>query len=624
MKVNIQKLQLGGGLGSLFSATTINQQSPTQNITSVGDDEKKGPTILSKETLNKLRSDDYGLPNELDQFEVDLMELEYKLDHNYHVDPLEIAQIRAKAGRLIAQAGHLKKAEEHAFAKNALDDVAVDHRGFIYALTKKGVERVAFSKFNPEKHQALTYSELVELRRQSPQLINDYQSISVISRATSIEETNKFIYDILDKIKESETKTEAVTTLRAIDARVGGSRVKAMSDADFMALKDIAYLADKVGLDTVFKTSQLSQNSNLQHAYNYILEMLPKNMRAQLEATYLVNGGKYKDLKSHVGELIETATMTINEQKYHYSISPETGINDANKSDTKGQQFVNLTALETLANGDAHPATLKVIGATATGVQMTLHGTGLPQLYDKNNNLLGAGTVQYVLDQGLGESSDKDGIYFGDQKIDPATLNQFLYKGEEVLKMAVPVDENGAPNTTLLKKVNEALSHCARTKMSIPDMQQYWEMQDLPGAIDDNGNFIGNGEIQVEDFYVFSGITTLATVGDIEANELAREIRKGREHENEINRINQTLADANQNKKGDAKLELPTQWWRRDSKQPLVTAPIFIKCSKNPGSQQGYGAGHGPRTVLNTYDQFVSKTQADGNIDTQTTSMLYE
>jgi hypothetical protein len=191
------------------------------------------------------------------------MELEYKLDHNYHVDPLEIAQIRAKAGRLIAQAGHLKKAEEHAFAKNALDDIAVDHRGFIYALTKKGVERVAFSKFNPDKHQALTYSELVELRRQSPQLINDYQSISVISRATSIEETNKFIYEILDKVKESETKTEAVTTLRAIDARVGGNRVKAMSDADFMALKDIAYMADKVGLDTVFKTSQLSQNSNL-------------------------------------------------------------------------------------------------------------------------------------------------------------------------------------------------------------------------------------------------------------------------------------------------------------------------------------------------------------------------
>jgi predicted ATP-binding protein involved in virulence len=129
-----------------------------------------------------------------------------------------------------------------------------------------------------------------------------------------------------------------------------------------------------------------------------------------------------------------------------------------------------------------------------------------------------------------------------------------LYKGEEVLKLAVPVDDNGAPNTILLKKVNDALSHCARTKMSIPDMQQYWEMQDLPGAIDDNGNFIGNGEVKVEDFYVFSGITTLATVGDIEANELAREIRKGQEHENEIDRINQTLANANQNKKGDAKI----------------------------------------------------------------------
>jgi predicted ATP-binding protein involved in virulence len=129
-----------------------------------------------------------------------------------------------------------------------------------------------------------------------------------------------------------------------------------------------------------------------------------------------------------------------------------------------------------------------------------------------------------------------------------------LYKGEDVLKIAVPVDDNGAPNTTLLKKVNDALSHCARTKMSVQDMQLYWQTQGLPGAIDDDGKFIGDEEIKVEDFYVFSGITTLATVGDIEANELAREIRKGQEHENEIDRINQTLAEANQNKEGDAKI----------------------------------------------------------------------
>jgi hypothetical protein len=85
-------------------------------------------------------------------------------------------------------------------------------------------------------------------------------------------------------------------------------------------------------------------------------------------------------------------------------------------------------------------------------------------------------------------------------------------------------------------------------------MQLYWQTQGLPGAIDDDGKFIGDEEIKVEDFYVFSGITTLATVGDIEANELAREIRKGQEHENEIDRINQTLAEANQNKEGDAKI----------------------------------------------------------------------
>jgi hypothetical protein len=51
------------------------------------------------------------LPNELDKFEMELAVLENKLNSGKRVSPKEIADIRAKAGRLIAQAGHLKNAE---------------------------------------------------------------------------------------------------------------------------------------------------------------------------------------------------------------------------------------------------------------------------------------------------------------------------------------------------------------------------------------------------------------------------------------------------------------------------------------------------------------------------------
>jgi hypothetical protein len=63
-------------------------------------------------------------------------------------------------------------------------------------------------------------------------------------------------------------------------------------------------MVEKVGLDTIFKTTNISNDANLQHAFKYIASILPKNMRAQLEATYIVNGGSYKDAKTYVGHVI--------------------------------------------------------------------------------------------------------------------------------------------------------------------------------------------------------------------------------------------------------------------------------------------------------------------------------
>jgi hypothetical protein len=115
MKLDISKFQLGGGLGKTFSATVLGGNQTTGTTTNAtGGDEKEGSSILPKETLNKLRTLEYGLPNELDKFELELAELEYRLNMGEPPNPTELAQIRAKASRLIAQAGHLKKAEDHA------------------------------------------------------------------------------------------------------------------------------------------------------------------------------------------------------------------------------------------------------------------------------------------------------------------------------------------------------------------------------------------------------------------------------------------------------------------------------------------------------------------------------
>jgi hypothetical protein len=93
---------LGGGLGKLFSATPIGASTPSAGEAASTASDDDGISIIPKETLNKLRTGDYGLPNELDQFEMELADLEYRINAGEKPSPREIAQIRAKAGRLVA------------------------------------------------------------------------------------------------------------------------------------------------------------------------------------------------------------------------------------------------------------------------------------------------------------------------------------------------------------------------------------------------------------------------------------------------------------------------------------------------------------------------------------------
>ena len=98
------------------------------------------------------------------------------------------------ANRIIKQSDYLDKAIDFADKNESLNDVAVDSNGYIYAVGDSGkVEKIRFDKFNINKYQALTYGELAEYRRNSPDLINNSDIIKSIGNSIGIEKINKFI-----------------------------------------------------------------------------------------------------------------------------------------------------------------------------------------------------------------------------------------------------------------------------------------------------------------------------------------------------------------------------------------------------------------------------------------------
>lgn len=607
MKINIAKLQLGGGLGKLFSATPIGQNSPsTPDTTSTASDDD-GFSIIPKETLNKLRTMEYGLPNELDQFEMELADLEYRINAGERPHPREIAEMRAKAGRLVAQAGHLKKAEDHAFQKSALDDIAVDQKGYIYAQTKKGIEKISFSKYNPAIHQALTYGELVEERRQSPQLINDRDVIATIGRATSIEETNKFIYEILDKVKTSKTKAEAIESLKSITGRYAAGQ---MTQAEYLALKDIAQAADIVDLGTVFETSQLHKNSNMQHASKYIMDILPQNMRAQLEAHYLVSGGQYKGIRKHVGEVIASISMAMTEQEEEYGVKYASG--NSTKRDTR-----KISNLEKLAAGSANRTDLEFIVPKATGMKITFHGSGLPTLYNTKDEIVGPTTVLEAYNSGLrGMSTGK--IYFGNREVDEGMLNDFLYDGQTIIKASIPVDVNVAPSFKLLEKLNKVFQEFSKhPEWNLQQKNDYLKQQEFLGYIDEQGNYVGDG-VSTKDFFIISAYTTKKEAnrnyGVLKPNDFAHEIDKNSpEHAALMSRLQSTIAAVNGSRdKNDPKVDIDMRAFQPDARNPLVSAPLFIQCAPNPAARASEVTGNNPEVDIQYWEESVVKDQAAG------------
>lgn len=100
--------------------------------------------------------------------------------------------------------------------------------------------------------------------------------IASIGRGIGIEKINSYIQDILDKVGQSETKQEAIESLGSIY----DSAVKNMSVMEFAAIKDLYAIKDKVGMDMLLKTTKVSKDSNFQHAWQYIMSVLPKNMKS--------------------------------------------------------------------------------------------------------------------------------------------------------------------------------------------------------------------------------------------------------------------------------------------------------------------------------------------------------
>lgn len=609
MKINIDKLQSGGHM--LFSAVA-NPYHPlhksSQSGTSAGSGDKDGASnLLPKATLEKLMQE--GLVNEANILYGELAKMEKKLDQGLPIDRNELARLRSMTNSVLQHSDQLKTAQQFADKNMSLDDVAIDQNGYIYAYNQNGkVSKVSFSDFDPENYQALSVGELIEYRRNSPDAVGNSDIIKTIGNSVGIEKINTFIQDILSKVGSTSSHREAMETLKDLMTSAGSPQeLKYMSVEEYDAIRRTAAAAKQIGLDTLFATERSTENSNIQIAAKYILSILPKNMRTQLQGTYIAQGGDPSS--DYAAELVSLAALSSGNKKDTFKMNYSGGANSGSGTKKDGTKTVHLTGLESLIYGIT-PATYELTSKKMHNISMVLHGYSAP-LTDTDNKPLKEGPLRTeILDKGLGDLIDHRHVYIGQSLIDYGQLDYvFADKDKQALTVWFPTDGKGAINWDLAYKYHTYLNYLkSNPSITEEDRKKKLEELGITGNIDNDGNYVGN-DSHMEQFVVIHGYTTEEGVGKkvLVGNPYADEVPTN-ERSSILEYIRQGYARSNQGRNNEAKSTFEEGWFDRTT--DLYEVPIIMRVAKNANSHVSIQTGHGPTFNVDTKEQSAIKQGA--------------
>lgn len=609
MKINIQKFQ-HGGQSYYYSTDTLAAVEAGKAGTS--SEKEEDLEILNKEILNAITKS--NMPNEVAVFEQEYMQVMRKARMNLDISA-DVARLRTMMSSILSNGKTLENAESRATTNQSLDEIAIDGKGSIYVMTADGaIDKVSYKKFDRDEHHALTYGELAQLRRVNPELINDQNVIFSIGNSVGTEVISEYILNILSKIGESESKQDAQLSLEAILHKKAN-----MSTIDYVALKDLATLSDKIGLDALFKTTQLSSDKNLQQAWDYLLKMLPRNMEMQLIGSYIGNGGTYKDALKQKGEVIESALYMMNKHKEQFDIDSyskdlnEAAQTKAGKRTAKkdgGDKPYNEGALEMLFTGNLNHETIELSDPTSKNQYgIAVAGQSYGTLVTVKDQAVRDLPMHMALDASVTPFLDYSKVYLGDYKTDAANLQNVMYINDKISIVEMPVYDNGDIAWEAIKAYSEAEKRCA--EQGIKDINQKNQMHKALGSyIQYDANGKQKCILNTQPFFRTWGYTVDDTFpGVFKQNNPLYSVELTEEEEDNIYRRMKWIQSKDNRK--SLNFGKINDFSRNDD---IIKVPLFIKVDKNAATNVRYASRHGALQTSKTEEEYMAAQQGQSLI----------
>jgi len=461
MKYNIKKLQ-GGGFVTFTPILKQSNMQPTAPSGAAGNAEKSEQSSVLDQDLYKRLIMDGGLVSDVNVFVKQIESAEQQTPFGYLDSGNRSNSLRmfSKVNELRQNRENWKSAYDSAAKSDGLGEIAIGGNRELYVRDKTGnIKTVGISDFekNRKDYNPLTVSQLLEARSKDERLAFDTSSFAVAEQSIGTSKIFNKINDIVSKMGDITSDKTTYVDTRELAKRI--SHEKGLPEPSKQVLEGLSDLRNAIdeGSEGIYKIKNKTVTPNIQKAYEYVWSSLTEQEKNKLMANGVMAGKKSTDISGIVQNAIYTQASPETEFTPEYQ---KEMTEDADGLGGSSKKTINLTPQELFHNDRLYIPGMKYeINTPNNKVSLKATATGIAPLFNlnKEGETIGAATISDVLSLGNYSSIiNPKKAYIGDTNIDPLLLQEVAYTGEDVGKLYMPVNDNGAPDLGQLEKFNNA------------------------------------------------------------------------------------------------------------------------------------------------------------------------
>lgn len=397
------------------------------------------------------------------------------------IDPEDLAGIYLqqlqKINNIKFSKANYDAALKHATEMDALDEYAVtdDGKFIVQDVTTGDISSKTWEEVKGSNNlNPLTNNMLLNMRAYDKNWMlgrGDSALLTIVNKGIGISKIAEFIKQNIPSLGKNEKTFEGYTKKQAGQIRQGFEQL--LQDAP----------------DGVYEWQEKSsdQKEQINMALEYILSILPKNMRAILEARADQSGVSVPDM---ISKMLSAKKNTA----YELTIKGSASGTASNGTSSKGRSGgTDTPAVVSFLLGQGYQDTITYTTGNSQGVKVKGR-FGI--LQDNNHNIIGQGhTVQDVSNSSFGPILELDKATFGGQRLNTTGFNHIILNNADCIGMDLPVklnrDGNFVPDFQQLKEVEKAEEEIYNNNIKdIAQINAVYRKYNLPEKYDSQGNLI--------------------------------------------------------------------------------------------------------------------------------------